>query len=100
MSAAQKSRNSVTSELELPAIGYLTEYIRAFYHGLAVDQLRRRMRFVPWDENYGLGERRQNSIPGFIDLAAEDDCVRIRVRLPSGTSKAQLNLNEILDAPS
>ena len=101
MSATQESRDS-GAELDPPAIGQFIEYIRAFYHGLAVRQLPRRLHFVPLDENYGLlGGKRQKNVPEFIGLAVEDDGVRIRVSPPSdGMFKAQLNLNDILDAAS
>lgn len=83
-------------ELVSPDISNFVKYLEAFYHGLPVRQFPKQLRFVPWKQK---GSSKSKGSPRYIGLATGDRVTRIRVR-PSrdGIFKAQLNLNDILDA--
>ncbi|KAF2875753.1 hypothetical protein BDV95DRAFT_444361, partial [Massariosphaeria phaeospora] len=78
------------------------EYLAAFYHGLDVKEFPDRLRWTPWKSTQkGASKLKSGSnvLPKYVALAYDDKATRVRTRpAPDGVFKAQLNLNDILDA--
>ena len=90
---ALKAQGSAT-----PAMEGVEEYLRAFYTGMSVTRLSPGFEFTNWDDVKSSKARNQ-SIPCYVGLQRLDEVVGIRARpCPDGMFKAQLNLNDILDA--
>lgn len=88
-----KASNAV-KEIDPPAVDEVTDYIRAFYHGLPSKVLQKpKLQFVEWNP---LKSSRGAS---YIGLNIGGETIRIRTR-PSkdGHFTHQLNLEDLLDA--
>lgn len=93
LQAGRTAQGSATLDIE-----DVETYLSAFYTGMAVSRLSPDFRFTNWD-NPGSSKGKGRSLPKFVGLQRHDEIVGIRVRpCPHGMFKAQLNLNDILDA--
>ncbi|KAG6995714.1 hypothetical protein G7Y79_00042g078190 [Physcia stellaris] len=73
-------------------------YLRAFFTGMKVSTLSPGFSFSSWNDS-GKSKARSRAVPDLIGLQRLDEVVGIRARpCPDNTFKAQLNLNDILDA--
>lgn len=72
-------------------------YLRAFYHGMQVQELLLALKWTSWSTSRK--PQPQRSIPPYVALQHGNESTRIRTRrAPDGVFPAQLNLNDILDA--
>lgn len=91
------------SSIDPPTTEHVTDYLRAFYHGLLVKQLKAPfLQYTTWeDPSTSKRPPRKAKLqppPSYIALATSTSKTRIRCRAsPDKTFQTQLNLNDILD---
>ena len=88
------------SRTPTPKFSDVRDYLASFYHGLPVKALeiaKLPLQFQSWEEPRK--SKRPQQVPKHVGLRIGDECVRIRTRpCPDGMYRAQLNLNDLLDA--
>ena len=83
-----------------PSLEDVTDYLRAFYHGMQLNTLPADFfHFSSWEDERPKSKRRAKSAnPSLIGLATSTEMVGIRTRLSPDKKFQQLNLNDLLDA--
>jgi archaemetzincin len=84
-------------ELQAPRLEEMVEYLSIFYHGMTVKEMPR-LNWTAWKSTARTNPVRKG-VPKYIALQHGEEATRIRTRAaPDGVFKAQLNLDDILDA--
>ncbi|KAG6919638.1 hypothetical protein DXG01_003502 [Tephrocybe rancida] len=88
---------SLSSNITPPLHNDVIEYLKAFYHGLPVKPLPKKLSFTGWETVSK--SKSKIKLPKYIGLNITTECVGIRTRAaPDGVFAAQLNLDDLLDA--
>ena len=94
----KKGQNMANPRAAPPGVDDIEDFLGAFYTGMKTARLSPAFSFARW-EKPGSSKANRQTVPRYIGLRRKDEVVGIRARpSPDGMFKAQLNLNDILDA--
>ncbi|KAF7365080.1 hypothetical protein MVEN_00379200 [Mycena venus] len=92
--AEPKQKYTDNISIAAPHIVEVTDYLKAFYHGIPVKQLPPPvLRLTQWEDG------KATKTPRYLGFQTATECVRIRTRASKdGVFVRQLNLDDLLDA--